>query len=91
MTKWLHINLCIEECTQCGASSGLTAWDSWQEYGHKTGLGLLHVFVGCIPVSVPISMPTLPGFPVALCEAMSWTCKASFGGWGSVHGISKLG
>ena len=45
MTKWLclpTISLQIEECTQCGGSSGLSE-SLGESYGHETGLGLPHL------------------------------------------------
>ena len=69
MTKRLclpGISLRIEECTQCGASSG-----SSETVGESMAMRLAHVLqIFCflsipVSISVPVSIPAFPCFPVA--------------------------
>ena len=69
MTKQLRlpgISLRIEECTQCGASSGVS-----KTPGESMATGSLHLSVFSVPVSIPIpvSIPAFLYFPVALLHA----------------------
>ena len=52
------ISLRIEECTQCGASSG-----SSETLGENRSP---HLLVLSVPVPVPVSVPAFPCLPVAL-------------------------
>ena len=68
------ISLLIEECTQCGASSGssetlgesikiIESYDS-VIYGESMAMRLAHVLQILLVVSVPVSVPAFPCFPV---------------------------
>ena len=59
------INLRIEECTQCGASSGLSE-TLGESYAHETDSGSPHLWVIFVPVPVSVSVSAFPCFPVAL-------------------------
>ena len=64
MTKWLRlpgISLRIEECTQCGASSGLSE-TLGESYANETDSGSPHLWVISVPVPVSIPVPAFP-FP----------------------------
>ena len=66
------ISLRIEECTRCGANSGLSE-TLGESYAHETDSGSPHLWVISVPVPVPVPVSvSVLAFPCLPVARMKW-------------------